>query len=60
MSLHNFVWNSMQIPKLSFFLALIVFEFYSFEINKKNKNMKIVIFSKNISKIKKILENEKI
>ena len=40
---------------LVLFLALIVFDFYSFEIyiKKYMKNMTIVIFSKNISKIKK-------
>ena len=43
-----------------FFVGLIVFDLYSFEISKKKhqKNMKIVSFSKNNSKIKKL--NKKI
>ena len=43
-----------------FFLASIVFDFYSFEISKINnqKNIKILIFSKSIPKIKKFHEQK--
>ena len=41
-ALCNFVWNLTQISKLSFFLlALLVFDFYSFENKKKNTQKKI-------------------
>ena len=51
----NFVQNYIQILKLHFFvLPLIVFNFYSFWYIKRktSKNMKIVIFTKNILTIK--------
>ena len=63
MSLHNFVWNSMQIQKLSlfYFLALIVFDFYSLEIYKKDtQKHENRIFLEKYFENEKILTNKKI